>query len=109
MSRYGSSVPAKGRACWRVPAGVGIGIPFGYRNLGDLLTWARSPRQRLQTRALLGHAATIAALRPGTVHPFVAELGVDAGQVRIIPIGADPVRSAGDGGGARFGPSATIA
>lgn len=73
-------------------AGAGLNTPFVYRNLGDPMMWASSPRRRLQTRALLGRAAAVAALWPGAAHALTAHLGVAPSKIRVIPIGADPQR-----------------
>lgn len=71
---------------------AGTATPFVYRNLGDPLMWANSPRRRLQTRLLLRRAAAIAALWPASAHALTAHLGVEPGNIRVIPIGADPQR-----------------
>jgi glycosyltransferase involved in cell wall biosynthesis len=74
-----TSLPACGLARLRTST------PFVYRNIGDPLYWANTPRRRLQTRLALGRAAGVAALWPGAARDITGTLGVPWSRVTAIP------------------------
>jgi phosphatidylinositol alpha-1,6-mannosyltransferase len=90
------------------------GIPYGIMVYGLDLTRLRvqarrSPRKRLAARAILGGASAIAAISGWTAAQYrllagELQLGDIEHQLRVIPLGADPVRFAPAGERYPLGP-----
>ncbi len=107
----GNIKPAGHVARWlRVRRGLPYGLIVHGLDLGLLAEQAaRSPRKRLVARALLAGSAGVVANSRWTAERYrmlVSELGLPALQerVRVVPLGADPLRFRPDGTAARLGP-----
>ena len=107
----GNIKPAGHVARWlRVRRGLPYGLIVHGLDLGLLAEQAdRSARKRLVARALLAGAAGVVANSRWTAQRYrrlVADLGLPALQdrVRVVPLGADPLRFRPDGPAARLGP-----
>ena len=107
----GNIKPAGHVARWlRVRRGIPYGLIVHGLDLGLLAEQAaRSPRKRLVARALLAGAAGVVANSRWTAERYrvlVTELGLPAlrERVRVVPLGADPLRFRPDGAAARLGP-----
>lgn len=83
-----TTLPATAIAARRLPT------PVVYRSLGDPLYWATTPRRRLELRVLLRAMTAVVALWPAAAEGVVADLGMPAGRVRLIPNGVDSGRFA---------------
>ncbi len=82
-------------------AGVGLGRPIVYRNIGDPLQWSNTRARRLRTRLLLARMQRIVALTSGTADVLSTTLGVRPDRVRIVPNGVDGTRFVPAGPGER--------
>lgn len=73
-----------------VLAGLGLGVPIVYKNIGDPWFWATSLRRRLQTSVLLRRVKFIAALSPGAARAAMECWRVDPSKVVVTGGGRDP-------------------
>ncbi len=68
-------------------AGMGVGVPFVYRQISDPEVWTSTRLRRARTRAFLGRAARVVALSGGNRAQLCEHLGVDPSLIRVIPTG----------------------
>lgn len=68
-------------------AGLGVGVPFVYRQISDPEVWTSTRLRRTRTRAFLGRAARVVALSEGNQAQLCEHLGVDPSVIRVIPTG----------------------
>lgn len=77
-------------------AGLGTGVPFIYRQIGDSLYWASTTTKRLQVRAALRRADAVVSLSEGAAQTLIDHFGVERARLTVIPNGVP---------GARFAPA----
>ena len=68
-------------------AGLGVGVPFVYRQISDPEVWTSTHLRRARTRAFLGRAARVVALSEGNRAQLCRHLGVEPTVIRVIPTG----------------------
>ncbi len=68
-------------------AGVGLSVPFVYRQISDPEVWTATRLRRWRTRAFLRRAARVVALSEGNQAQLCQHLGVDPSLIRVIPTG----------------------
>lgn len=68
-------------------AGLGVGVPFVYRQISDPEVWTSTRLRRTRTRAFLGRATRVVALSEGNRAQLCEHLGVDPAVIRVIPTG----------------------
>lgn len=73
-------------------AGVGLGVPFVYRNIGDPLVWARSAAARWRVGVALRRAAAVAALTGEARDVLVRRYRLAGDRVAVLPTGVDERR-----------------
>jgi glycosyltransferase involved in cell wall biosynthesis len=66
---------------------AGLDVPFIYVNIGDPRFWAATPARRARVRWMLGRAARIAAISPGSRSALLHHFGLDPARVEVIPNG----------------------
>ena len=71
-------------------AGVGTGVPYVYRNIGDPRFWAGSGPRRWRTSLLLRRAAGVVALTTAAARHLVDLHHLDPDRVAPIPTAVDP-------------------
>lgn len=67
-----------------VIAGVGVGTPIIYKNIGEPLYWASTPARRVRVRLLMRRVAAVAALTPRSRDEIQRHFGVDRSRIRVI-------------------------
>ena len=68
-------------------AGLGVGVPFVYRQISDPEVWTSTWLRRTRTRAFLGRADRVVALSKGNRAQLCDYLGVDPSLIRVIRTG----------------------
>ncbi len=66
-------------------AGLGLGVPSVYQNIGDPAYWAGHPSRRFRVRRLLGRMSAVAALTRSAAETLVSDFGVPPDRVWVVP------------------------
>lgn len=68
-------------------AGIGLRVPFVYRQISDPEVWTATRLRRARTRAFLRRAARVVALSEKNRAQLVEHLGVNPSKIQVIPTG----------------------
>jgi glycosyltransferase involved in cell wall biosynthesis len=68
-------------------AGIGLGIPFVYRQISQQTFWAGTPYRRIRTRLALRAADHIIALWQGAADVLTSYFGIPSNRITIVPNG----------------------
>jgi glycosyltransferase involved in cell wall biosynthesis len=72
--------------------GVGLGVPFVYRQISQQLFWADTPMRRRRTALALRGADHVTVLWRGAAEVVTSHFGVPAERISIVPNGVPPLR-----------------
>ena len=68
-------------------AGVGLDVPFVYRQISEQLFWAHNPSRRVRQRLALSRAAHVTVLWSGATKVMSERFGVPTDRITVIPNG----------------------